>query len=92
VEFFKKPTHFLPLLTKTGDFIDGFMYSGQEIVDNLWDKNIEYAGVIKASQDYGFELIPTFAAFSWPGGKMTSETFNLITNKLLGLYQNYPKL
>jgi microcystin degradation protein MlrC len=80
---FQETNTFSPLLTKTDDFIDGFMYSGQEIVDNLRDKNIEYAGVIKASQDYGFELIPTFAAFSWPGGKMTSETFNLITNKLL---------
>jgi len=92
---FQETNTFSPLLTKTADFIDGFMYSGKEIIDNLSDKNIEYAGVIKASQDYGFEIIPTFAAFSWPSGKITNDTFNLITNKLLDhirTIQNYDAL
>jgi microcystin degradation protein MlrC len=79
---------FSPLLTRMGDFTDGFIYNGEEIVKNLGDKNIEYAGVIKASQDYRFKIIPTFAAFAYPNGKITNETFNIITDALLDSIRN----
>lgn len=74
---------FSPLLTKIRDFKDSFIFYGKEIIENLANKNIEYAGIIEASKDLGFEIVPTIACNAWPSGKLEKETYIQLKNELV---------
>jgi microcystin degradation protein MlrC len=74
---------FSPILTKIQDFKDIFILYGKEVIEDLADKNIEYAGIIKASKDFGFKIIPAIACNAWPSGKLEKGTYIKLRDELI---------
>lgn len=58
---------------------------GEQILDHWTGTCSEMGGFIEGAVRFGFELIPTVAAWGMPAGPLTSETFESLTDSLTSL-------
>ena len=56
---------------------------GQEILDHWTGTCSEIGGFVEGASRFGFELVPTVAAWGMPAGPLTNETFESLSNSLI---------
>src|SRR5262245_20658649 len=83
-EIKQESNSFSPLLTTLDSFRDGYLLFGEEIGARLRNTNAEVAGFLSLE---GIEAIPTLAAWSLSGGRLTGETFALLKTELMSRIQ-----
>ena len=59
------------------------LHEGPEILDHWANTCSEMGGFIEGAKRFGLELIPTIAAWGMPSGRLTSETFESISDSLV---------
>ena len=56
--------------------------TGPAIWTRYANANTEVQGMIDASQEHGFELVPTMMAWAWPAGPITDEAYDYCLGEL----------
>jgi microcystin degradation protein MlrC len=64
-------------------FAEKDLHYGPEIVDHWAGTCNEMGGFLEGAERYGFEIVPTIAAWGMPLGPLTDETFETLCNSLL---------
>ena len=83
IEFMQESNTFTIQRTGLEDFRAGWYFSGQEALDALRGTNSAFGGCIKAAEQHGWELVPVLAAHAEPGGPVTEEARQAITEDAL---------
>lgn len=83
IEFQQESNTFTIQCTGLEDFRASWYFSGQEALDALRGTNSAFGGCIKAAERHGWELVPVLAAHAEPGGPVTEEARQAITEDAL---------
>jgi microcystin degradation protein MlrC len=75
-------TFFSQLMT-VDRFAEKDLHYGEEILNHWHGTATEMGGFLLGAKRYGFELIPTLAAWGMPLGPLTAETFETLSTELL---------
>lgn len=78
--------------TRLEDFNRRAVPSGRNAIDVWADNNDEVAGYIEGARKHGFDVHPLSARSATPGGPVTREAFEALTNELTGLLRRSPRL
>ncbi len=91
-EFKTESNTFSPVPIELNDFRNQLLLQGEEILSYYPDKNLEMSGFLEVANAEGAELIPIVAASANPGGKVTNEAYEYITEILLRGIRNAGRL
>ena len=79
---FHESNTFVARPTTLADYERGRLYRGQEMLGPLANTDTEIGGFLAAAAEWGFEPVPTFYAWAWPGGPLTSDCFRTLLDRL----------
>ena len=65
------------------DFRRYYCYTGPEMLDRLRGGGMELAGIIRAAEEAGIELVPTLAAYGGTGGPVASAAYTRLRDEML---------
>jgi len=80
--FFHESNTFCRPLTTLADYESTRLYAGAEMLAPLRHTDTEVGGFLDAAEALGFEPVPTYAAWAWPAGPLTSDCFRTILDRL----------
>lgn len=76
---------FSPALTERGDFMQGSLTEGEELIGSWKDAHHEVGGFIAGSSGLGYEVVPTAMAWATPSGPVSDEFFEDFTTRLAAM-------
>jgi microcystin degradation protein MlrC len=65
------------------DFRRYYLYTGQEMLDKLRGGGMEVAGIIRAAEETGIELVPTLATYGGTGGPVATAAYTRLRDDIL---------
>jgi len=65
------------------DFQRYYLYTGPEVLEKLRDGTMEVAGIIKAAEEDGIELVPSLASYGGTGGPVTTAAYTHLRDESL---------
>ncbi len=74
---------FLDKPTELSDFKKGHWLFGDDIIQEYKDAYHEIGGMIEVLDQEGIEIVPVMYAEATPGGKITSETYYILLQKMM---------
>lgn len=66
------------------DFRRYYLYAGREMLDRLRGGGMEVAGIIRAAEEAGIELVPTLATYGGTGGPVATVAYHELRDAILG--------
>ncbi|MGA8103705.1 MAG: M81 family metallopeptidase [Candidatus Acidiferrales bacterium] len=82
---------FFSQATTLARFEEKDLHYGREILDHWKATCSEMAGFMEGANRFGFELVPTVAAWGMPAGPLTKDTFEALSDSLISrLRQEMP--
>ena len=87
---FHESNTFVAGRTTLADYEAGRFYLGSEMLGPLAGTDTEIGGFLAAAAEWGFEPVPTFYAWAWPGGPLTSECFRTLLDRLVAAIAEAP--
>jgi microcystin degradation protein MlrC len=82
---------FFSQATTLARFEEKDLHYGREILDHWKGTCSEMAGFMEGANRFGFELVPTVAAWGMPAGPLTKDTFETLSDSLISrLRQEMP--
>ncbi|MFN3649579.1 MAG: M81 family metallopeptidase [Armatimonadota bacterium] len=80
--FFHESNTFCRPLTTLADYERTRLYTRGEMLAPLAGTDTEVGGFLAASEELGFEVVPTYYAWTWPSGPLTDDCFRTILDRL----------
>lgn len=74
--------------TELDNFKNRLYQKGEDILLNLSDRQLATTGFLDAGKAFGWEIIPSIAAAANPGGRVTDETWNVLSGEILDVVRN----
>ena len=65
------------------DFRRYYLYTGQEMLEKLRGGGMEVAGIIRAAEEAGVELVPTLATYGGTGGPVATAAYTQLRDEML---------
>jgi len=65
------------------DFRRYYLYTGEEMLDKLRGGGMEVAGIIRAADEAGVELVPTLATYGGTGGPVATAAYTQLRDDIL---------
>src|SRR4028118_1522815 len=79
--FFHESNTFCRPQTTMADYERTRVYAGAEMLEPLRGTDTEIGGFLRASEELGFEAVPTYCAWAWPAGPLTDDCFRTILDR-----------
>ncbi|MCC2668097.1 MAG: MlrC domain protein [Armatimonadetes bacterium] len=80
--FFHESNTFCRPFTELADYERTRLYRGAEMLPPLRGTDTEIGGFLRAADELGFEVVPTYYAWAWPAGPLTDDCFRTILDRL----------
>ena len=82
-EFKHETNCFCPNKAGRKEFEEWYLKDSDEVVPYFKGTRTDMGGIIEASENEGFEIVPVIATFAWPTGLVTKEMFEFAKNKIV---------
>jgi len=82
-EMLHETNTFCALPTTLASFAERGLLYGEAAISARQDNNTELAGFLEAARSYGWQVLHTISAHAQPGGKVTREAFDQLSEPIL---------